>query len=99
MVVGLCFLAERRAHALLPAGAHVAHRVWVVFGGGEHLNRTAGRSCHVAVCSPRVMAICPLGLCENIPIRAEGQGSLQTADAPASMRGSLGQDESEGDNQ
>src|SRR5690606_14297955 len=34
---------------LMEAGAHVDHGVMVVVGG-EHLSRTAGRSCHVAVC-------------------------------------------------
>jgi len=46
----LQFSGERKAHAPLPAGAHVDHGVEVVVRG-NHCNTAAGRGCHVAACS------------------------------------------------
>lgn len=44
------YFAERKAHAPLPARAHVDHGEGVVITG-NHRNRAAGRGCHVAACS------------------------------------------------
>jgi hypothetical protein len=43
------FFAERRAHAPLPAVAHVDHGVEVVIER-NHRNRAAGSVCHYASC-------------------------------------------------
>ena len=49
-VVAEILQANVRAHAPLPAGAHVDHGVRVVITG-DHRNRAAGSGCHVAACS------------------------------------------------
>ena len=49
--MSLHFFGERKAHAPLPAVAHVDNGVRVVIAE-DHRNRAAGSGCHVAACSP-----------------------------------------------
>jgi hypothetical protein len=77
---GAMWLAERKAHAPLPAGAHVDHGVGVVVTK-NHRNKAAGRGCHDASCwASFIAANCALHLSihENDSSNADSRSARAT---------------------